>query len=256
MKASLNKNDVIDCQFRTPFYLYLNLWWYINGISGGAGLWPFSPQLASQGMCYPSACSKEDISANNIAYAKLFTPNGSLPVVAQPLVPDSLAIILDTDLETKEAVQLSAIGCSDDERHSGTWKAENYVILAILEFIGVLILIGTTMDIAMRSPNVDSFPNVSSSNPLLLFSKLIMAFSLVSNLEFIFKVPETKKGSQRLDCLEGMRAVSMTWVILGHNFIFGSTLLHVRNKSFIDSIWMKEHGLPIEAVKQGQLIEI
>ena len=40
------------------------------------------------------------------------------------------------------------------------------------------------------------------------------------------KVPD-KKGSGRLDCLEGMRAISMTWVILGHNFGFGGFWLHI-----------------------------
>ena len=66
-------------------------------------------------------------------------------------------------------------------------------------------------------------------------------------------MPESKKGSQRLDCLEGMRAISMTWVILGHNFIFGASLLHINGKSFIDQIWMRQRGgLAIEAVKSGQ----
>ena len=73
-------------------------------------------------------------------------------------------------------------------------------------------------------------------------------------ISFYRQVPENKKASQRLDCLEGMRGISMTWVILGHNFVFGASLLHVSNKSFIDNIWMKKHGLAIEALMQGQLI--
>ena len=65
-------------------------------------------------------------------------------------------------------------------------------------------------------------------------------------------MPETKKGSQRLECLEGMRGISMTWVILGHNFAFGISLLNLSNKSFIDSIYMKEQGIAILAIMQGQ----
>ena len=68
-------------------------------------------------------------------------------------------------------------------------------------------------------------------------------------------MPETKKGSQRLDCLEGMRGISMTWVILGHNFAFGASLLHLSNKSFIDSIYMKEQGMAIEAIMEGWYID-
>ena len=44
----------------------------------------------------------------------------------------------------------------------------------------------------------------------------------------------------------------MTWVILGHNFLFGSQVLHVKNKEFTDGI-QSEHtgGLAFEAVLQG-----
>ena len=171
---------------RLALSLYLSTWWTINGLMNGAGLWPFMPQLPSQGMCYPSACSKDDISANNIAYARTFFPPGSPPIVAQPLVPDALAIVLNVETEMKEAVQLSAIGCSDDERHSGNWKAENYVMVTLLSIIGFLVFAGTTMEIAIRSPYVDS--SLDMSSPPGLGSKLLMAFSLVSNLEFIFKV--------------------------------------------------------------------
>ena len=173
--------------FRLAFSLYLTTWWAFNGIMNGAGLWIAAiPQLASQGMCYPSACSKDDISANNIAYARTVFPEGSPPIVAQPLVPDALAIILNVDKDTKEAVQMSAIGCSDDERHSGNWKAENYVMVTLLSIIGFLVLVGTTMEIAIRSPYIDS--SLEKSSPPGLGSKLLMAFSLISNLEFIFKV--------------------------------------------------------------------
>ena len=169
---------------RLAFGLYLSTWWAINGVTNGAGLWPFSPQLASQDMCYPSACSKDDISANNIAYAMNFFPfpDKAPPIVALPIVPDALAVALDVDKEMKEAVQLSAIGCSDDERHSGNWKAENYVMLTILCIIGFLVFAGTTMEMAIRSSSLDL-----SSAPGL-GSKLLIAFSLISNLEFIFKV--------------------------------------------------------------------
>ena len=172
--------------FRLAFSLYLTTWWAINGLGNGAGLWIAAiPQLASQGMCYPSSCSKDDISANNIAFARTIFP-ADWAIVAQPLVPDALAIGLHVDKETKEAVQMSAIGCSDDERHSGNWKAENYVMVTLLSIIGFLVLVGTTMEMVIRSPYVDSSLEKSSSPGF--GSKLILAFSLISNLEFIFKV--------------------------------------------------------------------
>ena len=172
--------------FRLALSLYISKWWEINGVMNGAGLWPFMPQLASQGMCYPAACSSSDISANNIAYARLFFTSPMPAIVAQPQVPDALAFIFQMDQETKEAIQLTAIGCSDDERHSGIWKAENYAMVSILSVIGFLVLIGTLLEIVIRSPYVDS--SLEKDSPPGLGSRLLLSFSLISNLEFIFKV--------------------------------------------------------------------
>ena len=38
--------------------LMVFLWWEVNGITNGAGLWPYLPQLANQNMCYPAECTK------------------------------------------------------------------------------------------------------------------------------------------------------------------------------------------------------
>ena len=49
-----------------------------------------------------------------------------------------------------------------------------------------------------------------------------------------------------------MRGISMTWVILGHNFSFGAFLLNLSNKDFINSIYAKEKGIAIEAIMSGE----
>ena len=83
--------------------------------------------------------------------------------------------------------------------------------------------------------------------------QLITAFSLYSNLEFIFQ-QNNKKGTNRLDCLDGVRSISMTWVILGHNFLFGSVFLHGRNPDYINAV-RSDHGggVAFEAVSNGPL---
>ena len=65
------------------------------------------------------------------------------------------------------------------------------------------------------------------------------------------KVPD-KKGSGRLDCLEGMRAISMTWVILGHNFGFGGFWLHVRNKEYVTMLSSHQGPLALEGILAGE----
>ena len=70
-------------------------------------------------------------------------------------------------------------------------------------------------------------------------------------MEFILS---TKKvGSDRLDCLEGIRALSMTWVVLGHSFAFSLPLLFVNNKEFTMKIQKDgQVGLAFQAVTQGE----
>ena len=146
---------------------------------------------------------------------------------------------LQTDQEFIDQVQFSSVGCSNDERYSEEWKAENYIMITLISVIGIkylivlrissfyfinisafFILVGTFLEHKIREDHkVKRKPGMGI--------QILTSFSLVSNMDFIFKVNGGKKG-QRFDCLEGMRAISMTWVILGHNFYFGISLMHIR----------------------------
>ena len=82
--------------------------------------------------------------------------------------------------------------------------------------------------------------------------KILISFSLVSNMESIFE--RSPKTANRLDCFEGMRAISMTWVILCHNFMNGNSVLHARNKEYTISISSssEDNSLAFEPIKNGQ----
>ena len=55
------------------------------------------------------------------------------------------------------------------------------------------------------------------------------------------------QGGARLDCLDGMRAISMTWVILGHTFYF--SLPYIDNPVWaLNTI---QNSWTMEAVEQG-----
>ena len=200
-----------------------------------------------------------DIENNNHAFAHEFFKslqalNISVSIASSPMVPDSLAAVLGVDQETKEITQLSAVGCSDDERYSGEWRAENYAAVTLLSIIGCLILVGSLMDLYDRFP-IGGKPDLSDvKKPAAgLGYKILTAFSAVTNLEYIFKRSPVSGKGQRLSCLEGMRAISMTWVILGHNFAFGATMLRVRNPAFMNQIYNKQTGPAIEAIMEGEL---
>ena len=52
--------------------------------------------------------------------------------------------------------------------------------------------------------------------------KVFLAFSVYTNGKKILNVEQ--KGDQ-IFCIHGIRFVSMTWVILGHTFYFGTPML-------------------------------
>ena len=209
------------------------IWLSANGGNGPGLPLPF----AYQGACYPGACSKRDISMNNIAFSYdtifKYDQNGTHIAAFAPLVPYPI----DPTFWTA--------GCSDDNKYSGEWKTENYVVVYyILTILGFFILVGTAADILGRF--------LFKIQDHGLGYDLLTAFSLMSNMEFIFQ-STPRKGSNRLDCFDGMRAISMTWVILGHNFLFGNNFLHGRNREYTNAI-TSEHagGLAFEVVPNGE----
>lgn len=56
------------------------------------------------------------------------------------------------------------------------------------------------------------------------FGRLLLCFSLPSNLCKIFHVEsaKAKANSEQLDCLHGLRLMSMVWVIWGHSYVFAA----------------------------------
>ena len=243
---------------RNPFYQAVGvmtlLWWLMN-LFNGIGFMGYQAPLPYQGMCYPSVCSMEDINTNNAILADLFAINCTPAVGFSPVIGDPFFDLLkeiypipigDEDIEKMKA---QIIGCSDDEIYSGHWKAENYIIVTFFSIIAVLLLMGTAMDIFERNAVADLERKPKKRG---LGHEMLRCFSLVENLRFIFDVSGAG-GSQRLGCLEGMRSVSMTWVILGHHFAFGPSLLHVRNRQEVTFI-QNQHGggFLFEAINEGE----
>ena len=195
------------------------VWWLKNRGNGPRGFATSSPY---HGVCYPAECSMKDIHTNNLQFAQQLWP-GEVYLASSPLLPFP-------------GSEYWVTGCSDDEEHRyDGWRDVSTAAITVLSLIAVLICLGTILDIFERNRTMSMGAiNVKEVSKGLGF-KLLTSFSLVSNMEVIFQEP-AKKGGNRLDCLDGIRAISMTWVILGHNFSAGRGYLHGRNKEYLDSI--------------------
>lgn len=47
---------------------------------------------------------------------------------------------------------------------------------------------------------------------------ILLAFSMVTNGEKLFATREPGTGGDQMECLSGIRSISMMWIILGHTF--------------------------------------
>ena len=213
--------------------------WTTRNFQNGVGQWGYTIPVSYQGMCFPSACSVEDIEINSVIYGVRFLVEGAGIIISSPVVNEGLGqLFLNM---TVDQINRASVGCSDDDVYSGEWQSANYIVVTILGIIAVLILIGTVMEMYQDSNNNNG-----------LAYQMLVAFSLKENIRFVFEVP--KGAGARFGCLEGMRSLSMCWVILGHHFLFGGQHQHVKNKEYNGQIQgpQKAGGLLFEAVLQGE----
>ena len=132
--------------------------------------------MAYHGVCYPDACTMEDINTANYIFSRsLFNQNPK--IVSAPLY--------------------NYPGCSDDDKYDKkvqNWEVINWIAVIMMSLIGLSVLIGTVLEINERSKRDKIVKKESKS----LISTLLTSFSVISNLENIFGVPEKKVSVENI----------------------------------------------------------
>ena len=139
----------------------------MNGRNGHS---PYSP-FAYHGVCYPDACTMDEINLANYGFSLLLFKEHDPKIVSAPLY--------------------SFPGCSDDEKYNKkvqNWEAVNWVAVIVMSLIGISVVIGTGLDIQERSEGEKIKKKAKKS----LIHSMLEAFSVFSNLEIIFGVQEKK----------------------------------------------------------------
>ena len=158
------------------------------------------------GRCVPSTCSKKDVEVgfNNF--------------------------IRDFDAETAGAiagVDFAALNCHT-VNDTVDLDAADYGMIVVIAFFGTLLLAGTTIDVLKTFFDVQLMPEH--------YTKLAMGFSAYTNTLKLFKTQNLNPDS--LLCINGIRAISLTWVVLGHVYSSwvpgGRAMLNNPLKAFAD----------------------
>ena len=217
------------------------LWWF-NNMGNGGGAFPIGggwPWPAYRG-CYPAACTKQDVMSNSIQLDQLYGIPG--------LKMLGIVGFSEEDMAESGLAYDPLPGCSSDERYQQNWTNGNYIAVAVFSTLGLLLLAGTVYDVYSRQTRGSNLPEKAVEN-VDHRNKYILSFSILQNLEFVLS---TKGGgSDRLDCIEGIRAISMTWVVLGHSFLFSSYYLYVDNKADTPLDSTEIGGLGFRAILAG-----
>ena len=88
-------------------------------------------------------------------------------------------------------------GCSDDDKYNKkvqNWGVINWIAVIMMSLIGLSVLIGTILEINERSKR----DNIVKKENKSFFLNLLTSFSVISNLEIIFGVPEKKVSVQNI----------------------------------------------------------
>ena len=82
-------------------------------------------------------------------------------------------------------------GCSDDAKYHKkvqNWASINWIAMITMSLIGLLVLIGTILETQERSKGA----KIGKKENKSLGHNMLTSFSVISNLEIIFGVPEKK----------------------------------------------------------------
>ncbi|XP_035683620.1 nose resistant to fluoxetine protein 6-like [Branchiostoma floridae] len=185
---------------------------------GGAGI-PGMGLKLTLGVCVPNSCSQHDViqRLDGSIYWRFLVQQGILQVTSAysqespPIQNVTIAAICICSV----LIILLAIGTIYDvmihqprllavKKHKENEVREPDITVTVPD---------------EKTPLVNRVPREETSAPKEgITGRVLLCFSLYTN---IGKLLSTKQAPGSIKCLHGIRFISMTWVILGHTYIFG-----------------------------------
>ena len=158
--------------------------------AAGSGKPNIVPFLQKVGKCVPKACSKADVASGAINHLSTI----SLKLGADPSKPEEFyyAAVLDTHTKDEE-MELSTA---------------DIVMIAVVVLFVFVIAFSTWLDVGITVLDLPYIPKF-----LLPY---FQGFSAYHNIIKICKVDSGPSDGSNLSCINGLKYISITWIVLGH----------------------------------------
>ncbi|XP_059091947.1 nose resistant to fluoxetine protein 6-like [Tigriopus californicus] len=162
------------------------------------------------GVCVPSGCSEEDVTTN---YRHLY--------------------------EELSAIAVNLFGCftQKEQDQISNMRTLNKAMIGLFSVLAFLVLLGTLTDVFLQFQSMSEFGETIgklNSTEKKLFVRILLCFSVNINGTKILNT--NVQGQNQLGCLNGMRVLSMIWVIVGHVYVYLGTWL-LKNPQFKATIF-------------------
>ncbi|KAL5011856.1 hypothetical protein ScPMuIL_010407, partial [Solemya velum] len=152
------------------------------------------PMGLSLGVCVPNSCSPNDVTG---------LINSGLPPPRAPLVYDTACPVEEQEWDTFSIASMTVVGVF----------LVTMLLSSTYDFIYVQM-----MNEGKQNPGLIHVNHVNIGISGRLHQALI-SFSVFTNAA---KILNTKQAAGNLSCINGVRFFSMTWVLLGHCYVFTS----------------------------------
>ena len=135
------------------------------------------------------------------------------------------------------------VGDKADREYS--WSDLATVIAVMFGLLAACVVVGTVLDLCQVIFDAEE-ASATNRGRQSLGLKMMLSFSLYSNAKAIMAT-SSAGGQDTLACINGIRTISIMWVMLGHSFFF-YTSLTIANPSVIKDVIEGKQGVAFEAV--------
>ncbi|KAH8268343.1 hypothetical protein KR026_005457 [Drosophila bipectinata] len=116
--------------------------------------------------------------------------------------------IIQNKLNTSISIKISEISCQTSE--VAPWDVLTVFTIVILSVLSLIVILATVYDYSFCE-NQDEIPIIAKS------------FSARANSRSLFRIVDNKSNPNIIESLDGIRCMSLIWVIFSHEFIFATT---------------------------------